>query len=161
MEFIDLDGHFSKIKICDFFSTKCLSCRWKLTQKNGNENFSWVIFYSVFVGHTSIGIALGSDISSQNQKKTKKRFLSCVWRFGNEKNHRWKKKRAEKETKEKRERTTRHTIFKRSLNFFLPKRTIDGRKKRATNINVATFFSFEDWSNSLLKQDVFWILMLI
>ena len=112
-----------------------------MTQKNGNENFSWVIFHSVFVGHTNIRIELASDISSQKKEKTKKRFLICVWRFGNEKNHRWKKKRAEKETKEKRERTTRHTIFERFLNFFFfcQQKEPDGKKK-ATDINVALFF---------------------
>ena len=110
-------------------------------QKNGNENFSCVIFDSVFVGHTSIRIALASDISSQNQKKTKKRFLICVWRFGNEKNHRWKKKRAEKETKEKRERTTRHTIFERFLNFFFFCQQKEPDEKKKQLILMLLFFS--------------------
>ena len=76
-------------------------------------------FFTAFLLGTQAYALRQAQISvAKTKKKTKKRFLICVWRFGNEKNHRWKKKRAEKETKEKRERTTRHTIFERFLNFF-------------------------------------------
>ena len=114
-------------------------------------------FFTAFLLGTQAYALRQAQISAaKTKKKTKKRFLSCVWRFGNEKNHRWKKKRAEKETKEKRERTTRHTIFERFLNFFffLPTKK-DRWKKKATDINVAIFFRFEDWLDSLLLLDVF------
>ena len=85
----------------------------KMMQKTGNENFSWGIFLSVFLGHTKTHIELPSDIAIKSKQKTKK-VLSSVFCVGQQKEPQMEKKK--EQTKE--ERTTTQTILGTFLNFF-------------------------------------------
>ena len=66
------------------------------------------------------------------------------------------KKKEQRKKQKKKEKERQGTQFSRDflIFFFCQQKEPDG-KKRATDINVAIFFRFEDWLDSLLLLDAF------
>ena len=88
-------------------------------------------FFTAFLLGTQAYSLRQAQISAvKSKKKRKKRFLICVWRFGNEKNHRWKKKEQRKKQKKK-EKERQGTQFSRDflIFFFLPTKRARWKKK--------------------------------
>ena len=70
-------------------------------------------FFTAFLLGTQAYALRQAQISAaKTKKKTKKRFLICVWRFGNEKNHRWKKKKSRERNKRKKRKNDKAHNFR-------------------------------------------------